>query len=240
MVKAHNRRVKTRYGEIIKRIDYYTRGRSKIMKRPKPYLRLIDEIDGYKVWLVDGNWIRTHKDIEFTNFGTHRDFFYIPQKELWIDKESSPNEANSYILHMLTKLRGIKKGLPMRDAETTAYITERNFREKYKDSNIYKKELGNNIYLVNGKAVRDNFLLSFTQGGHDKVYDFIPKNEIWIDDDLSNKERKYVILHELYERKLMNDGLNYDLAHRKANELEKKYRKDPTGIDKKIKEYKIA
>ena len=80
------------------------------------------------------------------------------------------------------------------------------------------------VWLVNGKYVREHFYLDFTQGGHGYVYDFIPLNEVWIDDDLSTDERPYVIAHEFYERALMKEGVTYDTAHTAANVVEKSAR----------------
>jgi hypothetical protein len=68
------------------------------------------------------------------------------------------------------------------------------------------------IYIVRGDLVRSLFNVDFTQGGHDKVYNFIPKNEVWIDDDLYKKEIPYVLVHELHERYLMAKGWPYDSA----------------------------
>jgi len=107
---------------------------------------------------------------------------------------------------------------------------------------VYKKILkkyGNNnceVWIVNGEFVRDFFFLDFTEGGHDRVYSFIPKNEIWIDDDLSRKELKYVLLHEVYERNLMVKGVNYNSAHKKALEIELKYRNNPKLLNFTLKD----
>ena len=78
------------------------------------------------------------------------------------------------------------------------------------------------------------------------VYNFIPKNEIWIDDDLYKKEIPFVLIHELHERWLMSKGWKYDSgagtslmckkepksAHFSAEELEFKCRKNPKIVKK--------
>ncbi|MDO8491967.1 MAG: hypothetical protein Q7T04_08150 [Dehalococcoidia bacterium] len=56
-----------------------------------PYLRKADERNAIQVWLVDGAYIRTRMDEEFTNFGQHYRFKYIPQNEFWIDSEADPD-----------------------------------------------------------------------------------------------------------------------------------------------------
>jgi hypothetical protein len=81
--------------------------------------------------------------------------------------------------------------------------------------------MGNvHVWLVSGEAVRTLYFLDFTEGGHDKVYPFVPDNEVWIDDDLGEGERKFVLIHELYERWLMARGKEYEEAHYPSSSLE--------------------
>ena len=110
----------------------------------------------------------------------------------------------------------------------------------------YTKKL--KIWIVRGNLVRTLFDVDFNQGGHEKVYPFIPKNEIWIDDYLYKKEIPYVLIHELHERKLMFKGWKYDpvgqsifirksqagkkSAHFSAEDLEFSVRNHPKSIKK--------
>ena len=82
------------------------------------------------------------------------------------------------------------------------------------------------IWLVDGFWVRNNVYIDFVEGGHGYVYPkFIPKNEIWIDQDVRVTERKYVILHEVCERRLMKQGASYSVSHKRANEVETRARR---------------
>jgi hypothetical protein len=45
-----------------------------------PYLKLDDTRGDYQAWIVDGTYIRGHMDEEFTNFGQHYRYPYIPDK----------------------------------------------------------------------------------------------------------------------------------------------------------------
>jgi L-threonylcarbamoyladenylate synthase len=72
------------------------------------------------------------------------------------------------------------------------------------------------IWVVSGELVRSSLYIDFTAGGHDKVYDFVPKTEVWLDDDLSGREVVYVLIHELHERLLMIKGRSYVQAHNEA------------------------
>jgi len=90
------------------------------------------------------------------------------------------------------------------------------------------------VWLVDGLAVRNTLNVDFTMGGHGLVYPYIPKNEIWIEESVHPKERKAVMLHELYERNKMNEGYKYDEAHNLANWIEQAVRKRPSTVNREI------
>jgi hypothetical protein len=81
------------------------------------------------------------------------------------------------------------------------------------------------VYIVDGKYVRENQEIDFTQGGNSGKYEFIPKEEIWIDDGLNEDEILPTLLHEVIEYKLMDGGYDYDFAHDIASDVELAYRK---------------
>jgi hypothetical protein len=228
----------------------------------KAYIKKFSGISGFKVWIVDGKYIRDNFDEEFTNYGQHYNFKFIPKNEFWIDKERNPGEERYFIDSMLVMNRLIGSGM---NEEHAAEIADRIERRERSKSKLMKKELkikennGNviktvyknlikeysnkkiKIWIVKGEVVRDLFFLDFTEGGHDKVYSFIPENEIWIDDDLFLDERKFVILHELHERNLMAKGKDYDSAHESASKIEYYCRKKPIVLDRHIiREFKKA
>lgn len=50
-----------------------------------PYLVKLDQIGPHEVWLVDGGWVRKHKEEEFTNYGHGRDPMFrgkIPMSQM--------------------------------------------------------------------------------------------------------------------------------------------------------------
>lgn len=226
----------------------------------KAYIKKFSDISGFKVWIVSGKYIRDNINEEFTNFGEHYSFKFIPKNEFWIDKERNPGEEKYFIDSMLAMSRLIAKGISCKDAAKVADRIERKERAKSKlmknelkikkskrnvIKTVYKsliKKYSNKkikIWIVKGELVRDLFFLDFTEGGNDKVYSFIPENEVWIDDDLSLTERKFVLLHELHERNLMSLGKSYDSAHRSSSEIEYFCRKHPKMLEKYIrKEFK--
>lgn len=228
----------------------------------KPYLKKLTKISKFNVWIVDGSYIRKNIDEEFTNFAHHYDFKFIPKNEFWIDKENKGDESKYYIDHLLAEYRLIFQGMAPKKAEKKADKIEQ--KERRKDlfskkamkkishskkilDKIHKKLLKKyskkiNIWIVNGELIRDLFFIEFTEGGHDLVYPFIPPNEIWIDDDVTKKELKFVLLHELHERNLMSKGWCYSLpskkckikksAHRDSSRIEYYCRHHPDKTDK--------
>ena len=92
-------------------------------------------------------------------------------------------------------------------------------------------------WIVDGFLIRSLFFLDFTHGGHGYVYKFVPKNEVWIDDVISLKDLKYVLVHELRERRLMKKGMKYKEAHYNyASKIELYLREHPEELDKILKE----
>ena len=86
---------------------------------------------------------------------------------------------------------------------------------------LWKKlETSLSVWIVNGSLVRSIFDVDFTEGGHDCVYEFVPLNEVWIENDVGEAERPFVLVHELHERNLMAQGWDYDRAHEDASKLE--------------------
>ncbi|MEK6816762.1 MAG: hypothetical protein AABY09_04055 [Nanoarchaeota archaeon] len=237
----------------------------------KPYIRKYTQITDFTVWIVDGNYIRRHIDKQFTNFGQYHRFNYIPDHEFWIDREYSGDESLFFISHMLVEHRLMAQGKSFDEAFEKADLVERSERKKSRlfrsvskikkisvlINKIHKRLIKKysqgklKVWMVDGELVRDLFYIDFTEGGHDKVYKFIPENEVWIDDDLSPSERKYVLLHELYERNLMCIGWPYYVdvkesldtrgnllktAHGAASALEYHFRHNPKDIEKRLLE----
>ena len=91
------------------------------------------------------------------------------------------------------------------------------------------------VWVVNGGLVRSLSFIDFTEGGHDQVYHFVPKNEVWLDDDLGSGERRFVLLHELHERHLMTLGWPYFKAHRSASRIEYHCRAHPEELEANLR-----
>ncbi len=223
----------------------------------KPYVKKYTKIVGFTVWIVDGKYIRDNIDEEFTNYGQHYRFKFIPKKEFWIDKEHGYGREEKYFVdHLLAEYKFMSNGMNYDSAIEKADLIEKRERSKdilfrqIKEKKETKKKIINQVHkkllkryskkirvwVINGMLVRNIFFIDFTEGGHDKVYDFIPQNEIWLDDDTGLKERKFILLHEIHERNLMAKGKDYETAHKSSSEIEYFCRHHPNKIDRKLKE----
>jgi len=222
----------------------------------KPYVKKIAAISKFAVWLVDGQYVRTKLDEEFTNFGQHFRFRFVPRNEFWIDHLHAPGEEHFYIDHLLIENRLMAAGMDYDQALEKADRAELKERRKVDFlrrgpasrrtsplviRKIYRQLLrsysqGLRVWVVRGELVRDMFFIDFTEGGHDLVYKFVPPGEVWLDDDLRRTERPFVLLHEVHERHLMAQGLDYPHAHRSASHLEYFCRHHPRELKKKLAE----
>lgn len=214
-----------------------------------PYVQQIANRGDLKVWIVDGIYIRGHIDEEFTNFGQHYRYSYIPKDEFWIDREAEQDETQFFIDHLLVEHRLMAKGMSYGEALVKADQAERRERRRAGDLRLLRRhgeelpkgiqvherlwkrlENGLTVWIVNGRLVRSVFDVDFTAGGHDHVYEFVPENEVWIDDDIEEEERPYVLLHELHERNRMAKGWPYSKAHAESSELEYRCRHHPDEL----------
>jgi len=232
----------------------FEEGKFKIEKGKKPYLKKDGKISEFEIWIVDGKYIRDNICEDFVNIGQHYVFDFIPKNEFWIAKEEDNGEEHFYIDYLLVENRLMKSGVSYDEASTLAEQVERKERnksilfKKFKKirnnpkiiEKVHKKLFkkfrnGINVWIVNGELVRDFFEISYTGGGHDKFYDFVPNKEIWIDNDISKEEIKFILLHEIHERNLMKKGMSYRKAHFSATEIEDFARHHKTKLNSLIK-----
>jgi hypothetical protein len=210
-----------------------------------PYLQCVGARHGVKIWIVDGAYVRKNIDEEFSNFGHHFSIPEIPLNEIWLDREGHPDEQRFFIAHAVVERSAMVDGKSYDTARELACDAEYRLREHSDDlrrvapsrelpqaDRVHvrlRKELldGTAVWIVNGRLVRSVFDIEFTEGGHEYVYEFVPHGQVWIDDDVTDQEVGYVILHELHERNLMAKGMTYDAAHDSASKLELHCRRHP-------------
>ena len=68
------------------------------------------------------------------------------------------------------------------------------------------------FFDVDGTEIRNHVDIDFTEGGHGYHYDYIPKDEIWVE---SEKDRECTMVHEFVERLVQKEFKidDYEEAH---------------------------
>jgi hypothetical protein len=196
----------------------------------KYYIKKLETVGRFDVWEMNGKGLRRDEDIQFTNYAHHYLIHDIPTYEFWIDRHSHPEENYFYIEHMMKEWALMHGGMKREKAQEIADRYEEKIRRNAhvdgvvkgkKDGyqpqkNLWKVVDGIKVFIVNEEEVRTHLDVHYAEGGHDVVYKYIPKGEIWIGDDLLRSERKFILTHEMFERKLMLKGMSYVPAHRRA------------------------
>jgi len=212
-----------------------------------PYLYFFKELSDVKskdgvsirVMVVDGDWIRSNIDQEWTNFGQHYRFDFVPEGEFWLSEEKPRDEYIFYIEHLKKEYELMRQGHSYDDAIVQADREEMGKRrntgdlEKVLDGKTkridYKKfrvrlikilESGVECWKVNGRLVRSILDVDFVSGGHSHVYYFVPEGEVWIDNKADADDVPYILLHELHETNLMEKGWPYSKAHADSSRIE--------------------
>lgn len=222
-----------------------------------PYrIKNIGIVDNISVWLVDGGRVRKDLSENFVQSSHHTHFSFIPTDEFWIDIDTDFHEHRFFIDRFFAERTLMRNGMKLEKAEKIGAMLEQHEREeslsreilKLKDSRkslierIHRKHFtpySSNkltIWIVDGKLVRDLIFLDYDAGGHDRVYPWIPEQEIWIEEALPEEERRFILLHELHERFLMGTGKKYPEAHHGATIIEDRFRNTPKELESRIQE----
>ena len=107
------------------------------------------------------------------------------------------------------------------------------------NKNIYVKKINtagdSAVWLVDGALIRKEINENFVKSADNNQFNFVPKNELWIDEDLDPKEYRYFIDRFIYEQGLLDSGKDYAIADKKADEFEKDERKDSVEVRQILK-----
>lgn len=205
----------------------------------KPYLTRLAHLPDVTCWLVDGCFIRNRRDVDFTNGAHHFTRPYVPVDEVWVDREApGAGELEFLVRHQVRERELMLAGLPYLRAlklanrherrERLAVIGERlslaRARARVRRHMAFMVG-GDQVWIVDGRGVRDHFDPNFTHGGHAWRYRFIPRRQIWIDDAVAERELDFTVAHEVHELRLMRAGLRYYDAHDRALAIEKRMRR---------------
>jgi len=182
-----------------------------------------------RVKIIDGFKIRNTFDIDFGVLAHHTNTPYLRPGELWLDKAFRA-EKKIIISDYLQIKRLRKKYIYEKVKELMRFKVEKGFKIDSLKIKLLKKQGQLKIYLINGKMLRKKLDPNFYFGGHHLAYKYVPKNEVWLDNSVVIKERKYVLIHELYELQMMKKGKGYNDAHDYANAVEKEARRKDGAV----------
>lgn len=217
-------------------------------KLPAPYIKLYKTVNGIDCYIIDGSYVRREMNDQFTNFGQHYRFPFIPTNEFWLDQQHGHKEYKYYIDHLLKEHELMKRGRSYAQAIDAGDRVEQRERiigdnKQLLNERLLKTVNGIRICLINGESARDIYDIDFTAGGHDLIYDWVPPKTIYIDDTIPESEREFVLLHEVGEYNGMAKDLQgkgkvshevrieiYNKEHNKISKVEREARKKPTIV----------
>jgi len=180
-------------------------------------------------------------------------FKFIPEDEIWIAKSIKASERHFIIGNALAYVKNIERGVDPGVSYDRAIVREQSQRRnearnklhlkvKAPIDNPIHKDVPKKVYaskyltindvndkvtafLINGQVVRDLYKTDYVEGGHGYVYEWIPLDEIWIDNKVKPDEYPVIILHEFLERVLMKyKKFPYVRAHNAALKVEFEHR----------------
>lgn len=187
---------------------------------------------GKKIVYVDTKKFRSSslENEEFCTSGIHEDFpKSIAEDEIFIDDSLKSEEIPTVLKGIGARIRDRQNGSSPEKSYENGLRHERKIRRKklhaarrisrYATLRDSKGKI--EVFVVSGEGVRDHYKTDFSQGGHGYVYDWIPKGEIWLEEEESD-EFPAILAHEYAEMVMMRDlGMDYEKAHGIASKIEK-------------------
>lgn len=156
--------------------------------------------------------------------------WYIPKGELWFDRQFIKEKKFLLEVEAVPTIRD----LTQRFIDLIRKKTNERFIRKGKPPKFIQKTVkrsGQTIRYIDGSIVRRWLDPDFTFGGHDCVYSYIPKGEIWIDARMDPRDVKHVLIHEQTEQTLMRKNKKtYEVAHEYATAAERESRRRSGAI----------
>lgn len=116
------------------RLDYADERDPKYIFDEKVPKEFLFNFKGYKVYSVDGNYVRNNIDIDFNGGGNPSRYQYVPDKQIWIEKLSNNAESDimGYTVHEYIECERMKKlGETYEVAHDRASQVEKKVRKHY-------------------------------------------------------------------------------------------------------------
>jgi hypothetical protein len=93
---------------------------------PKP----LGEVAGLQLFSVDGDYVKDRLDPDFVEGGNYMRYAYIPQGQVWIDRNVEQHDWPPILLHELTETKQMEKGRSYDEAHKQANEYEHQYREQ--------------------------------------------------------------------------------------------------------------
>ncbi len=193
---------------------------------------------GQRIWLVDGAQVVRFVYPAFIMGGNDQRYRFNPDDEVWIDNRIGIEEFEYTVAHELIERKLMReKGYSYDRAHKAGLELELRLR-KGNEKRALKREKtsalpingvyrcflrsagGVKIWIVDGPKVRQHLDGDYVFAGHGYKYDFIAKDEIWLDSAMSAEQAHFALQHELHERRMIAEGLDYNKAYPEALALE--------------------
>ncbi len=154
---------------------------------------------------------------------------YIPKGEIWIDRRFRSEKAFLLKVHAFENKRRNRPYDEVRD-EMKRRLCRHGTPPPYEVRR--ERRQGLTVIYVRGDIVRQWIDPAFIFGGHDLIYPYIPRGEVWIDIRQDPREIRFTLGHELHERekmrRLLRRGIDrkkaYAIAHKSATDIERELR----------------
>lgn len=112
--------------------------------QPQNWKNLLFSIPNWRIYLVNGNYVRKHFDIDFSLGGNPGAYHFVPRDEIWIEDTGSPSDIIALCIHELTEAILMKRRFYSYDkAHAKATIVEKIYRDKadeMKLAGLFKSE----------------------------------------------------------------------------------------------------
>lgn len=210
----------------------YTKARASLDKKK------IDKIGPYRVYTVNPVGVRQKHPsyVGFTKFGTHLEYpSLIGENEIWVGKDV-PEDERFFLIHRgvyqyeakergvknfndwaekrveweREKKRGAKSGphlMPMYNSPPDSIYGEYYCGIATQDDDV-------EVWLVDGDKIRKKYCKAFVDSGNGETYKWIPRQEIWVEQDMNPDDIPASVLHEYMEASLVKKKkASYDDAH---------------------------
>lgn len=101
-----------------------------VMGQGRPLGKAVGRVAGIDVVLVDGSWVRGHKDPEFHAAAGFGDQSFVPANEVWVNSSMAPEEWAYVALHEVVESILISRGWKEASAHAAANEAELSHRRK--------------------------------------------------------------------------------------------------------------